>query len=454
MIKLKHTIFVFLLSAHLNTAYAAFKCVDIFSQSIFNIDYLTLQKSKPPGGVRNNAPQRHWAQLDPQSRFIQTEVLKNAYLAPPREIVNHAGDKFEIGIIDPNDPAVALRVSNVLSRSIEMSRASNKGHIPDDVVERVQDLFVSPEAVKKKWALVGNRFVVSKKVSDQDGVTEVLGTFLVTKNHDAIFFLSGNHDNLMPIRNSQGKILYYLDHDGRKIDQNFVNETIGSKFPDLSSYKPDGLYQIVNFAFLPEVRGAGLGKQVLLSAINEIKQRRIDKNGKPLFEKNDGWGFWQVGEPPWQKRMQPMNFSADPSQHVYLVPKKDSSDTIAKTGEMSIIEFNESFDVFSEYFVAAKLILDGSIRSTKGIDSNLNEKLYQLINGNIGQSLAKSFEKNPEKLHELESKIKKSGIKFPERIPELFDLARSGIAKLQYKNLYASFEDVINSGRANDSNKP
>jgi hypothetical protein len=405
-------------------------------------DYQALVARRPLG-VREGAPLRVWRQLDPSTRFIPTQKLEKSFLSRPVSITNKDGEVFQLAAVKTDDPEVALRVSGVLSRSIEKSRASERGHIPDVVVDRVQDVFVSPESVQTRWGTSGYRYVLFRQSTRKAGESEVLGTILVSKDHETIFFLSGSHDNLEPVRDPKGAISYYVDRYGQMVDQGYVKAAVPSDLPPLEHYKPEGYHQIVNFAFVPEIRGGGLAKKVLTTVIRQIRNGEDGTDGKPLYPRGSAGGFWQVGEPPWQERMRPMNFRADPSQHAYLLPVNGQA--IQETGGVTHTDFNESWGVLEEYCLAIRKALreDGKGRA---LSPDLRARLTEALKSPALQAAAIRLRDAPERAQQLSADIEAAGVRFPERLPALVEHATNGKDKLQYKVLEATFEDVEKSG--------
>jgi hypothetical protein len=95
--------------------------------------------------------------FDPAHRFVPTQVLHEAYLtydesrSPGAPTFVSLADGYELGIITSTNPVVALAISSLLTRSLEQARCELGGHLPTDVVRRVQQDIISPEGVTKLW---------------------------------------------------------------------------------------------------------------------------------------------------------------------------------------------------------------------------------------------------------------------------------------------------------------
>ena len=386
-------------------------------------------------------------QLRPELRYVRTDVLARAYISAPLTIKNRQGEEFTIGIVDPGSAAVARRVSNVLSRSIDLARSGVGGHIPEPIVDRVQDDITSVKAVQKKWAGYGHRFVISRKSSRRPGETEVVGTILVTKDHETILFISAQYDDLVPVRDARGKLEHYRDQKGRAVTQRTLDETVASALLPLKDYKPDLFHQIENFAFIPEIRGGGLAREVLKAVSQLIGSDAADRAGRPLFPRGAAHGFWQIGEPPWQGRMRPMGFLADPSQHAYLLPTA-ATGPVAPTGTMRNRTFNRSWNVLEEYYLAMRLLLRGEGNASgRRLSPRLRRRFHELLATPSMRAVAERLQSRTDAA-QMESEILRAGIKFPRRLPRLVLLATNGEAKLQYKYLLATFDDVLKSGKS------
>ncbi len=138
--------------------------------------------------------------LEPEARFVETRVLQDAYVrhdasqtpSAPRHVPLEDG--MELGIVSSAVPEIARAISSLLSRSLEDARIDRGGHLPTQVVERVQREIISPYGVAHIWGITGHRFVLSRPAGPDR--REIVGTILVGRSKDTIFFFTGRYNNL------------------------------------------------------------------------------------------------------------------------------------------------------------------------------------------------------------------------------------------------------------------
>lgn len=245
-------------------------------------------------------------------RFIDADVLRRAYLrydesrspdAPPH-VCLEAG--LELGIVSSHVPDIALAVSSLLTRSLEGARCDRGGHLPPEVVARVQRDIISPAGVAGLWGTTGHRFVLSCRASGNR--RQILATTLVGRSKDTVFFFSGRYNNL---RHSTMATVVDFDQP----------DTLGGDpsrrwfdrfaFPEASQFKPDRYHHIANFVVGLENRREGLAKLLLDSIVRYYSKDHLANNNLPIEHSQFllcGKGFWQIGDPPWLARMQRLGF--------------------------------------------------------------------------------------------------------------------------------------------------
>lgn len=248
--------------------------------------------------------------LSAGDRFIETRVLRNAYLtyeeslAPKAPNFVELGDNLELGIVSSQVPQIANAVSSILSRSLEDVKNSNEGYLPDSAVERVQSNIISPTGVSDLWGTTGHRFVMSRFYTSN--VREIIASILVGRSKDTIFFFTGRYNNLRYSTIKQDVDLNQPD--GTNPDQKWFDRFA---FPDLEVFKPKAYHQIANFVVNKEDRGRGLARVFLDSIVKHYARDHIQLHHAPILHSQHllcGRGFWQIGDPPWLPKMQKLGF--------------------------------------------------------------------------------------------------------------------------------------------------
>ncbi len=249
--------------------------------------------------------------FDPMHRFVRTSVLRAAYLryeesrnitAPP--FVMLPDGELELGIVSSAVPEIALAISSLLTRSLEAARCDKGGHLPPEVVRRVQQEIISPERVATLWGAAGHRFVLARR--QDENTHEILATILVGRSKDTIFFFTGRYNNLRYSTIAQ-------DVDFNQPDQNDPAHKWFDRFvfPDITRFKPDRYHHIANFVVSPDHRNGGVATRFLRDIVRYYSREVLDGRGFPIVHSQYllcGRGLWQIGDPPWLDRMQKLGF--------------------------------------------------------------------------------------------------------------------------------------------------
>jgi GNAT superfamily N-acetyltransferase len=248
---------------------------------------------------------------DPEHRFVPTTRLREAYLRYPESrnptapsFVTLDREGMELGIVTGEVPEIARGVSSLLTRSLEDARCDRGGHLPPEVVRRVQREIISPEGVARLWGSSGHRFVMSRRVDGQRH--EIVATILVARRKGTIFFFTGRYNNLRHSTMEQ-------DIDFNQPDRDNPEHRWFARFafPDPPRFKPVGYHHIANFVVGPEQRERGLARYLLDSILRYYARDFMEARGLPLVHAQYllcGRGFWQIGDPPWLARMQKLGF--------------------------------------------------------------------------------------------------------------------------------------------------
>jgi len=249
--------------------------------------------------------------FDPNHRFVDTSCLRAAY--PTYERTRSPGapnfvtlsDDLELGIVSTDHPAIARAISSLLTRSLEQARCELGGHLPTEVVRRVQRDIISPDKVGALWGSAGHRFVLARRVDAQ--THEILATILVAASKDTIFFFTGRYDNQV-----YSRMKHAVDWDQADTDDPAHRWFDRFAFPPLARFKPNWFHHIANFVVSPDHRGARIAGSFL-----ENIRRYYANDVLAASERPDpihsqsllcGIGFWQIGDPPWMERMKKLGF--------------------------------------------------------------------------------------------------------------------------------------------------
>jgi GNAT superfamily N-acetyltransferase len=247
----------------------------------------------------------------PANRFVDSARLRAAYLhyeesrniKAPNFVTLSDGD-LELGIVSTSDPHISWAISSLLTRSLEQARCDKGGHLPPEVVLRVQRDIISPEDVSKLWGAAGHRFVLSRRVSAN--VHEILATILVGQSKDTIFFFTGRYNNLRYSTIAE-------DVDFNQPDQDNPEHRWFDRFafPDIQRFKPNRYHHIANFVVSPDHRNKGIALPFIRNIIRYYSRDVLDGSGYPIQHSQHllcGKGLWQIGDPPWLERMKHLGF--------------------------------------------------------------------------------------------------------------------------------------------------
>ncbi|MFA5853880.1 MAG: hypothetical protein WC866_02210 [Patescibacteria group bacterium] len=248
--------------------------------------------------------------FNPAHRFVETERLRAAYLT--YELSHSPGtpnyvalpDGLELGIVSTEDYVIARAISSLLTRSLEVARCDKGGHLPPEVVLRVQQDIISPKGVAELWGVAGHRFVLSRPHDAHS--REIIATILVGRSKDTIFFFTGRYNNLR-----YSTIAQDVDFDQPNADEPSQKWFDRFAFPDIKRFKPDRYHHIANFVVSPDLRGGGIAGRFLRDIVRYYSRDVLDGNDYPILHSQYllcGRGLWQIGDPPWMVRMKKLGF--------------------------------------------------------------------------------------------------------------------------------------------------
>lgn len=330
---------------------------------------------------------------DSHCRFVNENVLRSAYIVNPNSLSSQKNpyvtldDDYELGIVDTrHNKDVALAISSLLTRSIEKASDVYGGYLPDNIVKNAQLSYVSPDAVSNLWGKTGYRFVLSRTVNSE--VREIVGTVLISSRKDNLFFFTSRYHNI-----AHSSMMTNIDF---SLDRWFDNFAL----PPIQSYKPQGLNQIANFSIDENWRNNGLSKFMLSSIVENYAVQYILANGGSLSDLSHsqylvcGDGLFQIADPSWLSVM----------QHVGLRHRYGA----------------ESF------YVNPPL---GSTMNGKKIS---NVKYNEMCGLNL---IYEIFDLGPE----IDNPIH-----MIDRIPEVLQMSNDETYKLQYFQLYGTFDMIMN----------
>lgn len=248
--------------------------------------------------------------FDPSLRFVPTDRLRAAYLSyeetrsPGAPTFVLVPDGNEIGIVDSAEPAIGLAISSLLTRSLEQARCELGGHLPTEVVRRVQRDIISPHGVANLWGSAGHRFVLARRHDAQ--TSEIVATILVGRSKDTIFFFTGRYNNLR--YSTIAKDVDLLQPEDGDPTRLWFDRF---RFPPLARFKPDRYHHIANFVVGPDHRSHGIAGRFLQDIVRYYSRDVLDGNGYPIQHSQFllcGRGLWQIGDPPWMARMKKLGF--------------------------------------------------------------------------------------------------------------------------------------------------
>ena len=250
-----------------------------------------------------------YVNLEEGDRFVPTSVLRAAYVryagsaAPTLPNYVPLEDDMELGIVSSAVPEIARAISSLLCRSLEDARDDRGGHLPVEVVRRVQLEIISPHGVAHIWGVTGHRFVLSRRVADR---SEIVATILVGRSKDTIFFFTGRYNNLR-----HSTIEQTVDFEQRDRDDPSHRWFDRFWFPDVVRFKPRGYHQIANFVVCKEQRGQKISRLLFGAIVEHYARDHILASGRAIGHSQHvlcGRGFWQIGDPPWLPRMEKLGF--------------------------------------------------------------------------------------------------------------------------------------------------
>jgi hypothetical protein len=249
--------------------------------------------------------------FNPNNRFVDTACLRAAYLNYDESLNPKAlnfvplpSSDLELGIVSTSDPLIARAISSLLTRSLEEARCDKGGHLPPEVVHRVQRDIISPEGVSRLWGVAGHRFVLARR--HNASVHEILATILVGRSKDTIFFFTGRYNNLRYSTITED--VDFDQPDTNNLDQKWFDRFA---FPSLQRFKPDRYHHIANFVVSPDNRNKGVAGPFLRDIVRYYSRDFLDSNEYPIQHSQFllcGRGLWQIGDPPWMARMSKLGF--------------------------------------------------------------------------------------------------------------------------------------------------
>lgn len=318
-------------------------------------------------------PADKYINLNAQDRFVPTTVLRDAYLryeksrAPSaNNFVRFEAQGLELGIVASQVPAIARAVSSLLCCSLEDAKDENGGHLPREVVERVQLEIISPYGVANLWGNFGHRFVLSRTV-DRD-TSEIVATILVARRKGTVFFFTGRYNNVR--HSTMGSEIDYDQPDQAEGDDPRHNPRHNPHhkwfdrfaFPPVDLFKPKAYHHIANFVVAKDHRSQALSRFLLDAILTKYAKDHIEAHGAAIEHSQYllcGRGFWQIGDPPWLSRMEKLGFylrqGAEsffidhdwaPLPAIFVGPK-------AERRQVSNLEYNQSFGLPARYQNAA-----------------------------------------------------------------------------------------------------
>lgn len=250
-----------------------------------------------------------YVNLEEGDRFVPTSVLRAAYVRYAGSTVptlpNYVPleDGLELGIVSSAVPEIARAISSLLSRSLEDARDDRGGHLPVEVVRRVQLEIISPHGVAHIWGVTGHRFVLSRRAGDR---SEILATILVGRSKDTIFFFTGRYNNL---RHATIRETVDFEQPDRDDPRHLWFDRF--RFPEIGRFKPRGYHHIANFVVSKEQRGQKISRLLLDAIVTHYGRDHLAARGRAVGHSQHllcGRGFWQIGDPPWLPRMEKLGF--------------------------------------------------------------------------------------------------------------------------------------------------
>lgn len=303
--------------------------------------------------MESSVPLDKYINLRWQDRFIPTKVLREAYLHYEDSLnpsaINYVPleDGLELGIVSSSVPEVAKAISSMLCCSLEDARNDKGGHLPVEVVKRVQLEIISPHGVSGLWGVTGHRFALSRCIDAQ--TSEILATILVSRSRDTIFFLTGRYNNLK--HSMIEDMVDFSQAAGEDPTQKWFDLFA---FPDIKHFKPKGYHHIANFVVAKEHRSEGFSRLLLDTMVEKYSRDSLLARDAPIEHSQHllcGRGFWQIGDPPWLSRMQKLGFVLRwGAESFFLAQDWAPLPPIFEDGEeISNLAYNASFGLPKRY---------------------------------------------------------------------------------------------------------
>ena len=168
-----------------------------------------------------------------------------------------------------------------------------------------------------------------------DGRSELLAAILIAKTDNDIFFFSSRYNNLSAARLKE-TINLALPADKNPNQKWFTQFA----FPDLSVFKPKGYHQIANFVVNRDYRRQGIAKFFLANILKYYVPRLIS-----------GRGFWQLADPPWLEKMQPLGFYLRAGAESFFIDQEWNRlpPNFLNAQQLSNVEYNAAFGLPNIY---------------------------------------------------------------------------------------------------------
>jgi hypothetical protein len=310
-------------------------------------------------------PADKYINLNAQDRFVPTRTLRDAYIhyeksrAPAApNFVRFEAQGLELGIVSSQPPAIARAVSSLLSCSLEDAKDENGGHLPSEVVERVQLEIISPYGVSSLWGSFGHRFVLSRSV-DRD-TSEIVATILVARRKGTVFFFTGRYNNVR--HSTMGSDIDFeqptRDHPSHKWFDQFA-------FPPVAEFKPKAYHHIANFVVAKNHRSQALSRFLLDAILTKYAKDHIEAHDGVIEHSQFllcGRGFWQIGDPPWLSRMEKLGFYLRRGAESFFIEHDWAPlpPIFIARRQVSNLEYNQSFEMPARYQNAQPLSGSGA----------------------------------------------------------------------------------------------
>lgn len=299
-------------------------------------------------------PADKYINLNAQDRFVPTRTLRDAYIhyeksrAPAApNFVRFEAQGLELGIVSSQMPAIARAVSSLLSCSLEDAKDENGGHLPSEVVERVQLEIISPYGVSSLWGSFGHRFVLSRGV-DRD-TSEIVATILVARRKGTVFFFTGRYNNVR--HSTMGSEIEFEQPAGDDPRHKWFDQFA---FPPVAEFKPKAYHHIANFVVAKDHRSQALSRFLLDAILTKYAKDHIETHGGVIEHSQFllcGRGFWQIGDPPWLSRMEKLGFYLRRGAESFFIEHDWAPlPPIHESGRpVSNLEYNQSFGLPHRY---------------------------------------------------------------------------------------------------------